>query len=560
MLRPYPLSGAFIALVLTLAVSLRAASEWHDVQGASFKADPVEPLGPYAAFQVGATKCRLVLFRGLIPADCVRFSEATRSRPPRAASFADAKGRATSEVVGRTLRLVNGQLAPADLRNQPEPEILVVLYGFHNHGESWQMMNNFAPLYQRAAAVYPGLMEAVYVGVGHKEAEHRNMATGIWMPWLVADFQKQSEFDLIRRFTPTEGGWAMVFSRDGTPLLGEQISDLAASRQFADRLIELLSSIEPTNPRSWPDRLHYANLTRPSLYPTGDVGPELIGNPLRASALRPNGIERVEAQLSIDEKGAVTSVELAPASVIPDAYRAPFTDMLRRRAVFAPALHDGKPVASTFHYLLTPTESTPAVADQMWMSGTLRREIAIPSWLVLSPVPVAKEEFSEAQRVDPITGKVTFSSFEVTANGLSRKKQLSAFSSDWFAEAGAATVHPTEGATQVVDEKKFTWRRMKTADGFVDLRDGEDRDYCIGYAWTEIEVPAAIDAYLGIGSDEGLKIWLNGTLVHDKWMRRQSRLDDDVIPLKLKAGRNSLLIKIQNATGDWSFVTRLRTR
>jgi hypothetical protein len=37
-----------------------------------------------------------------------------------------------------------------------------------------------------------------------------------------------------------------------------------------------------------------------------------------------------------------------------------------------------------------------------------------------------------------------------------------------------------------------------------------------------------MDAWLGIGSDDGLKIWFNGELVHDKWIRRMSRIDDDV--------------------------------
>ena len=34
----------------------------------------------------------------------------------------------------------------------------------------------------------------------------------------------------------------------------------------------------------------------------------------------------------------------------------------------------------------------------------------------------------------------------------------------------------------------------------------------------------------------------------------------DVVPLKLKKGKNQFLIKIQNVKGIWSFTTRLRTR
>ena len=88
----------------------------------------------------------------------------------------------------------------------------------------------------------------------------------------------------------------------------------------------------------------------------------------------------------------------------------------------------------------------------------------------------------------------------------------------------------------------------------------QNLDYSVGYAWAEWESPADLDAWLGIGSDDGLKIWLNGALVHDKWIRRMSRIDDDVVPMHLTKGRNQILIKIQNAEGDWSFVYRLRTR
>jgi GNAT superfamily N-acetyltransferase len=103
---------------------------------------------------------------------------------------------------------------------------------------------------------------------------------------------------------------------------------------------------------------------------------------------------------------------------------------------------------------------------------------------------------------------------------------------------------------------------MHTDSGYVDMHSGvsHKRDYSVGYAWTEIEVAAATRAWLSIGSDDGLKIWHNGVLVHDRWARRVSQVDGDIVPLQLKAGRNQLLIKIQNATNDWSFIARLRYR
>ena len=82
----------------------------------------------------------------------------------------------------------------------------------------------------------------------------------------------------------------------------------------------------------------------------------------------------------------------------------------------------------------------------------------------------------------------------------------------------------------------------------------------VGNAWSEFVAQRDTEAWLGLGSDDGVKIWLNGELVHDKWIRRPSHVDDDVVPLRLKKGANRMLIKIQNATIDWSFVYRLRLK
>jgi hypothetical protein len=351
MLRCRPSARALVALVLTLAVSLSGAPEWRDAQGATFRAEPVEILGPLAAFKSSATSGRLVMLRGLKAEDCRRFFEATRSRAPRAASFADAKGEVTGDLPGHVLRLVNGQLVPADLRGQPEPQLIIALYGTHNNGESWLMLNNFTALYRRITAVYPGLAEAVFLGYGHKENEHRNIATGVWMPWLVADFSTQSSLRVLSRFIPTEAASVAVFSRDGAPLLAARIDDLAGCRKFADDLTQLLGTVNEANPRTWPDRAHYASAVRPLSHAQGDVAPELIGNPIRPEGLRPNGIERIAAHLTIDAQGAVTSVELSPDSVLPPALSAPLVE----RSAAAPFL---RPPCTTAHRSSAPSTTS----------------------------------------------------------------------------------------------------------------------------------------------------------------------------------------------------------
>jgi hypothetical protein len=57
-----------------------------------------------------------------------------------------------------------------------------------------------------------------------------------------------------------------------------------------------------------------------------------------------------------------------------------------------------------------------------------------------------------------------------------------------------------------------------------------------------------------------MKLWLNGEIIVDQWVQRPSRLDDDVVPMRLKQGKNQFLLKIQNMKGQWSFTARLRVR
>ena len=42
-------------------------------------------------------------------------------------------------------------------------------------------------------------------------------------------------------------------------------------------------------------------------------------------------------------------------------------------------------------------------------------------------------------------------------------------------------------------------------------------DYATAYAWARIDMPAETSALLGIGSDDAVKVWLNGELVHENW-------------------------------------------
>ena len=230
----------FLSSVLFLSVLFAAASPaqaamstWKDVQGAAFRGDPTEIMGPFVLFRTGNGHGRHVLLRAFSPEDCRRLQAEIASHPPLAASFAEAKGRATAELLNNIFRVEHKKLVPADLVHSPEPELLLVLCGSHNDGDGWFMASNLNPFYRRVQRVYPGLMEAVFLGVRHDAGQHNEIATQSDMPWLVADFAKESTMPTLNYFIPwKEGSSVALVSRQGVPLVTAPAGDAQSVALF----------------------------------------------------------------------------------------------------------------------------------------------------------------------------------------------------------------------------------------------------------------------------------------------------------------------------------------
>ena len=80
---------------------------------------------------------------------------------------------------------------------------------------------------------------------------------------------------------------------------------------------------------------------------------------------------------------------------------------------------------------------------------------------------------------------------------------------------------------------------------------------CVAYLKTRIIAPANCDAALLVGSDDGVKAWLNGSLVHGNNVDRGLVVDQDMAPIKLRQGPNELLLKITQGGGGWAACARI---
>ena len=73
------------------------------------------------------------------------------------------------------------------------------------------------------------------------------------------------------------------------------------------------------------------------------------------------------------------------------------------------------------------------------------------------------------------------------------------------------------------------------------------------YFFRTLEASSARSLNVSFGSDVAIKVWLNGQEVLSKFVTRGAEADQELLELKLDAGRNELLIKIVNTGGIGGF-------
>jgi putative heme-binding domain-containing protein len=100
------------------------------------------------------------------------------------------------------------------------------------------------------------------------------------------------------------------------------------------------------------------------------------------------------------------------------------------------------------------------------------------------------------------------------------------------------------------------WRTVRpNAQGYVDLQAflAPTSDNVVSYLYREIESPSAQEALVLLGTDDGAKLWVNDHLEWTSRVHRAAAPEQDAVKVKLKKGRNKLLLKINNGNGAHGF-------
>jgi hypothetical protein len=109
-----------------------------------------------------------------------------------------------------------------------------------------------------------------------------------------------------------------------------------------------------------------------------------------------------------------------------------------------------------------------------------------------------------------------------------------------------------------VDGEPVQWTLDRTPpNGRMDLYKYNPYEMVVVYALTFVYSPKDQDLPLMLGSDDGVKVFLNDKEIHRVLTVRVVKVDQDRVPLQLVKGWNKLMLKIENNYGGYNFYARV---
>ncbi|HOI44513.1 MAG TPA: DUF2961 domain-containing protein [Candidatus Aminicenantes bacterium] len=162
---------------------------------------------------------------------------------------------------------------------------------------------------------------------------------------------------------------------------------------------------------------------------------------------------------------------------------------------------------------------------------------------------------------------------EVGFVGIGLAPAMRRFITDWnvigpFAAPGMdnlQTAYPPEAETALNKKHKgrgdaeIAWKSAQAeGSGFVRLAQYiQPSERVVAYGLVYVHSPDDRETQILLGSDDGVRLWVNDTLVHSNAVTRSASPDQDRIAVALKTGWNKLLIKVLQGAGGWGFYLRV---
>jgi mono/diheme cytochrome c family protein len=230
----------------------------------------------------------------------------------------------------------------------------------------------------------------------------------------------------------------------------------------------------------------------------------------------------------------------------------PFTsnDFYRFASFFADISEKGVGNPPTYPIRMGPTDKSLADLDKQIAQLQKSLDTSTPNLVAAQ----AKWEAALAAEVAQAAGSVTLSAWS----------RIGPFPADNFETAHAKAFGPEQDFTKTAQSQldlNQTYDGLKWSidkrlvDGKPHALNGQN---CATYLFRTITSAKARRLAVSLGSDDSIKLWLNGTLKFENKVLRGVAPDQDKTTLNLVAGENRLLLKVANAGGGYGFFFRLQ--
>ncbi len=169
----------------------------------------------------------------------------------------------------------------------------------------------------------------------------------------------------------------------------------------------------------------------------------------------------------------------------------------------------------------------------------LNRRDFVRNWIILGPFP------------NPSTNE-----------SIEPENEKSGFDTDYLLSIGgeSAAIFTDRQKIPVTDPQDSQKNRVAKKivagnDGIIDFEKLIDRvDDKVAYAFCYLQSDANQEATFLLGSDDGVKVWINGILVHENDVARGIIPANDNFSSNLTKGPNRILVKITQLVRGWGFV------
>ncbi len=210
--------------------------------------------------------------------------------------------------------------------------------------------------------------------------------------------------------------------------------------------------------------------------------------------------------------------------------------------------------------------------DSLYEAQLERRLGVLPAWV--DAYKMMDREFVQSVVIDPghpITPSAEDGKLESSQGGpkirgpwlwvLVQDEQFDG-TTDLLAKASRGTVTEqqiaTNGAVLGDAVGNYEWTSLKIdSSGGNNLNDmtrhlGWNGNNRVIYGFIALNSQQEQYTKMFVGSDDSVKVWLNGELVHKEIVGRSASDYKDSFPVSLKQGINTLLVAVENRTGSWS--------